>query len=325
MSDLERYLAQAAEVGRPTSSGKFTLDYQAALAKLRRYQLRSPSDFLVRLVTGAIGLGAPRVDVEVGRAAFAVRFPGQLTGEQLAGLFSHALTGCEDGWDDLAVGVNGALATGVDRVVVRSGGVVAEYSPEYQSILSGEARDEVVVEAEVEVVEGASRLKSECRLVPVPLTCNGLEVNQPDTSLDTLFGREVAVCLVVPDPDPGSDSLMAASEKWPGTVLDSAPARHCTAVLGVPEDEAAGELLFVHRGVELARLPHELSPASAVGVVSAAGLQRDLSGLALVQDAAFARRLTWLQSQLDHLQRRLRERYPGLPLEELLKAARYRY
>lgn len=122
----EELIAQLAAEGEFDSSGSFTLDPAAALEKLREFQLRDPTRFVLSWVRAATLLGASRIDVEIDADDVWIRFDGEvLSAADFEALWisvvgrrgSARLAACRE----LALGINGAFTWEAKSVTVRSG------------------------------------------------------------------------------------------------------------------------------------------------------------------------------------------------------------
>ena len=75
-NDVENYLKDLGHSG--VAQNEFTMDARAALGKLGRFQLPQPGLWAVKLVQGAVAMGASRVDFKLGRSSIEFRCYGQV-------------------------------------------------------------------------------------------------------------------------------------------------------------------------------------------------------------------------------------------------------
>jgi hypothetical protein len=141
---FDAFLADLVPEQAEVSTGTFTLATSEAAAKLQRYQLSSPQNFVVHLVGGAVAGGATHVRVHVDSDDIVVEFDGPSLGEdELAELMGsmfnpHASDRCKE----LGVALNAAMSLRPLSLTlesrkeqrgfvlrVTSGGVVSELEP----------------------------------------------------------------------------------------------------------------------------------------------------------------------------------------------------
>jgi hypothetical protein len=124
--NADELIARLAAEGELDSAGSFTLDPAAALEKLREFQLRDPTRFVLSWVRAATLLGATRIDIEIDADDVWVRFDGEiLCAADFEALWtsvvgrrgSARLRACRE----LALGINGAFTWEAKAVEVRSG------------------------------------------------------------------------------------------------------------------------------------------------------------------------------------------------------------
>jgi hypothetical protein len=122
----DELIARLAAEGELDSTGSFTLDPAAAIEKLREFQLRDPTRFVLSWVRAATLLGASRIDIEIDADDVWLRFDGELLGaadfetlwSSVVGRRGSArLRACRE----LALGINGAYTWEARAVEVRSG------------------------------------------------------------------------------------------------------------------------------------------------------------------------------------------------------------
>lgn len=124
--DADELIARLAAEGELDSAGSFTLDPAAALEKLREFQLRDPTRFVLSWVRAATLLGASRIDIDIDADDVWLRFDGELLGTadfealwtSVVGRRGSArVRACRE----LALGINGAFTWEAKAVEVRSG------------------------------------------------------------------------------------------------------------------------------------------------------------------------------------------------------------
>jgi hypothetical protein len=122
----DELIARLAAEGEFDSAGSFTLDPAAALEKLREFQLRDPTRFVLSWVRAATLLGATRIDIEIDADDVCLRFDGEVLGAaDFESLWSSVVgrrgsarvRACRE----LALGINGAFTWEAKAVEVRSG------------------------------------------------------------------------------------------------------------------------------------------------------------------------------------------------------------
>lgn len=122
----DELIAALAAEGELDSDGAFTLDPTVALDKLREFQLRDPTRFVLSWVRAANLLGATRIDVEADADDVWVRFDGEALGEAEFEALWSAVVGQRGSarmraCRELALGINGAFAWEAKSVVVHTG------------------------------------------------------------------------------------------------------------------------------------------------------------------------------------------------------------
>ncbi len=97
--------------GRLDSSGDFTLDPLKAVEKMARFQLRSPYEYVLKLVQSAVTAGATEIRLDQSGSDFTMLFDeAPFTLENLKNLPDHALQPARTPLSHLAVAVNCMLA-----------------------------------------------------------------------------------------------------------------------------------------------------------------------------------------------------------------------
>lgn len=132
----DELIARLAAEGEFDSTGSFTLDPKAALEKLREFQLRDPTRFVLSWVRAAVLLGASRIDIEIDADDVWLRFDGeQLSAADFEVLWSSVagrrgsarVRACRE----LALGINGAFTWEARAVEVRSGELQVGFDREF--------------------------------------------------------------------------------------------------------------------------------------------------------------------------------------------------
>lgn len=108
MQDL---LHDLSSQGRLDSSGDFTLDPFKALEKMAHFQLRSPYEYVLKLVQSAVSAGATEIRLDQNGSDFSLLFDkAPFTWENIKNLPDHALQNARTPLSHLAVAVNCMLA-----------------------------------------------------------------------------------------------------------------------------------------------------------------------------------------------------------------------
>lgn len=275
-------IASLCAAGRVDSHGSFSLDPAKAREKLRTFQIAEPHRYVLHLVALAVLRGATRIEFEIDTDDLWARFDGApLAAEDFEDLysssFSAAQTDAERARQQLAVGLNAALALNPRFVRVTSGPPGARVRLEVRhgaddaiGRVDGEgAGTEVHVKQRfrpglivrfVRHVRGAmpevTCIRERCAYAPIPIRVN----------LDTIRGG-------IEDLDPGLQFVRALRDE---------AGRVCVAGLA-PWPAQNPEVRLVRHGVWISTLRPAHLPMGALAVVRDDGLQTDLSGQEVVQ------------------------------------------
>ena len=170
--------------GEVDSSGEFTLDPLRARALLSNFQLPSPSHYALHMVSFLVGIGAPKVEVEVG--ADKAIFSGQalLDERWVKAPMSCLFGGTKNRFlEELAVAVNSVLghATGV---ILRSGlceSCWSEGSSENHTLAEPAEGCQIEISFERrDAFEEEQLIREHFALCPVPVFVNGRPVPGDD-------------------------------------------------------------------------------------------------------------------------------------------------
>jgi hypothetical protein len=134
--NADELIARLAAEGELDSVGSFTLDPTTALEKLREFQLRDPTRFVLSWVRAAVLLGASRIDIEIDADDVWLRFDGEtLQAADFEALWSSVVgrrgsarvRACRE----LALGINGAFTWEARSVEVISGELQVGFDREF--------------------------------------------------------------------------------------------------------------------------------------------------------------------------------------------------
>lgn len=329
---IDDYLKSAEGVGHFDSAGTFTLDQNHALQKLRRYQIAQPAEFSLALVASAIASGAEWIDIRSSPSSFHLEHDGApIPHHQLVSLFSSLLMSNSEGdlaaVQELAYGLNALLWLGPSRVHVTCRDEqqlsTLELGSRQLVVRKGEPLETYgkVARRTVIAIEGLWRgvpqiarrgmgkrpeidcLRERCAHSEVSLLVDG----QP-----LVHNAETARALCVATL--GQPRSSPAS--WPAPLLrKTGPG---DAVLAICP-ESPGRLTVVLHGVEFPVVEAELPGVQAV--VFTSELRKDLSGSAIVQDAAYRRCLDELLAAHRQLVDLLGTHWNRLPASDRKMAA----
>ena len=205
--DADELIARLAAEGEFDSVGSFTLDPVAALEKLREFQLRDPTRFVLSWVRAAVLLGATRIDIEIDADDVWLSFDGELLDmadfESLwaAAIGRHGsarVRACRE----LALGINGAFTWEAKSVDVRSGELQVDFDRQFAmtpSKVAASSHANIVhakrpigwdivrrrmLDARGELPEELI-LAQACAYASVPIYLEGKQLNVPKEPADT--------------------------------------------------------------------------------------------------------------------------------------------
>ncbi len=200
---LEQLQRQCREDATRVQQGRFRLDWQRALDKIKDFQLADPHRYVLEVVQAAVAGGATSVEVQTDTDDVVLTFDGRVYDRrELERLFDYLFTREPElePLRQLALGVNAALALRPRFVTVDSGDgqrgfrlrLSSHQDVEVSALPKGRApagtrvqvRDrisfKVISRAVGEAVE-AGLLREACRHLPVPLLMDGADARQPLT------------------------------------------------------------------------------------------------------------------------------------------------
>ena len=207
---------QPPEEGRLESSGQFTLDPEAARAKLAQYLLAEPGLYILKLVQWAVAAGARQIWVKVDSKRVSVIHDGRSL--ERPELDTFLIDASDRSRWHLSLGLNAAQSLNPRQIIIESatwiwrheegGGEVSEERPDdsltrltlvgirprrvWRSTLK-QFRHVLQVDlgnmwGDLMAIFGRSEvalLRSHCQYCPVPVRVNGHFVNRPDSGRAT--------------------------------------------------------------------------------------------------------------------------------------------
>ncbi|MDC0671575.1 hypothetical protein [Nannocystis radixulma] len=298
-------IASLCAEGRVDSHGGFTLDRAKAREKLRTFQVAEPHRYVLHLVALAALRGATAIEFEIDSDDLWARFDGApLTEQDFEDLYSSnfaaATTDAERARQQLAVGLNAALALNPRHVRVTSG-------PPGQRVLLEATHGAEDVIARVPGDRGAGTVIHVKQRFRPGLVVRFFKHVLGDMPEATVL-RERAVFARIPVRVEGL--TLGAGEALTGVVqhrreLRDGAGRVCVAGLR-PEPHAEAEVRLVRHGVWISTLRPKHLPGGTVALVHDDSLQTDLSGQEVVHNEARERCLRLVElameaSLLDYL------------------------
>jgi hypothetical protein len=300
---VDALVAELSAGGRVDSAGSFTLDREAARAKLAQFRLRDPDEYVLALVRSAVLKGATRIDVTLDADDLRLSFDGRPFAladfeELYAALFADGEHADLRARRQLALAVTAAEATKPKfvRVVSGTGADAACFTltpgerDRYERAADAAGGTTIHVKARLLAALGGRRgriaglLESRCAFTPIPLTLNG----------DLVSG--------------GAGPTGA----W-GVVEIEGPGFH--GLVGLDRDRRERQqIVWLADGVVAAR--HELDgwPRELTAVVEGSGrLKLDVSEGDVVRDAAHAEIVAAVRDALPRVYRRLGEQLAERP------------
>lgn len=308
-SGVDAIVAELAAGGRVESAGTFTLDRDAARAKLAEFRLRNPDEYVLAFVRAAVLKDASRIEIELDADDLKLSFDGRPFSladfEDLYGaMFVSGENADLRARRQLALGVTAAGAT----------------KPRFVKVVSGAGPDA----ASFTLTPGEPD-----RFGPAEASTGGTTIHVKSRLLEALGGRRgrlaemiqsrcaFAPCIVSLNGESVSRSAYPPGA-W-GVVKLEGPGYRGLAGLRSGEG-LSQEIVWVVDGVVAAR--HELDgwPRELTAVVDASGrLRLDVSEGDVVRDAAYAELLAAVRAALPRIYRRLGEQvahpadHPGFP------------
>ncbi|MCA9779217.1 MAG: hypothetical protein KC800_20955, partial [Candidatus Eremiobacteraeota bacterium] len=326
---MDSWLESRRSGGSLLGDGEFTVSSEEALRKLAEYGLESPEKALLRLCQFAVAAGARSLKFTFSRSQVLLKIPGvELEALELESLGADL----EFDADHFGLSLLACLHSGFARARIR--GRDEEWvlqRDRHTSRKSGKNLDELHLDLVRDRPEGfwpgllfwARRrvldfavLARELNDCPVPVDLDGFELGR-DSRSDGLLLCEIKLTAppeflkaAVADLGPHRHGVYKAVEKpASGTAFkkpEGAPRDGRDVVLAhlwIPRNAAAGttgELLFVHDGVVVGRLPTKFQ-LPVFGRVSAHGLDRDISNLEIVQNRKLQTLWEYLRSEVNQV------------------------
>jgi hypothetical protein len=135
---VEQLLNSLRETGTIDSQGAFTLSMDKARAKLARFQSSDPARYLVSILSGGVGGGASRIQMDDRSTKVSVWMEqAYLPERDLLAALNSAYEGEENGALDLVLGCRGALNYGARKIEI---GVSKEGASGYRWILEQDSQ-----------------------------------------------------------------------------------------------------------------------------------------------------------------------------------------
>ena len=308
-SGVDALVAELSSEGRVESAGSFTLDRDAARAKLAQFRLREPDEYVLALVRCAVLKGATRIDVMLDTDDLRLSFDGRpFTPADFEELYGALFVGGEDpdlrARRQLALGVGAAEATKPKfvRVVSGAGPVAASFTltpgePDRYGPAEGATGGTTIhVKARLLTALGGRRgrlaglLESRCAFASLPIAVNG-DVVSGGAEPRNAWG-------IVALEGPGYQGLVGLQ----------------------PDRRERQQIVWVADGVVAARHEFDDWPRELTAVVDASTrLKLDVSEGDVVRDAAHAELVAAVRGALPRVYRRLGEQlaepedHPELP------------
>lgn len=303
---LQQLLEREQHVGTHDSSGSFAVDLPRAAQKLGLYQTTEPLFFLLKLVQAAVAAGA--TEIRLRQRAHKLQLLAHGVGPRHFDL-SQLRLGHPQLQDRpeayLATGLSAALAQGASRALCMVGGQQLLVTPDG----AGFATVPPLQYSFVVLVEGSplrlgrQRLQERLAYAPLPIYFEGALLNRVSTAEATLDLTDLD--------DPAEGVASPYNQRVRYQDCKPAPSRHrfalngrfvpiCRAVLELHNPELMSRVVLVKHGVVLTSAP-ALKLPGALCVVSAEGLQLDISSLQVVENERFFALLRDLEQQLRNL------------------------
>jgi hypothetical protein len=309
VSALATLLASSAAEGHLDSEGGFTVNFEAARAKLSKFQLSNSSFYLLKFLQSAVWGGGSAVDLQIDRRESFFRVKGWMPdGQTIASrLCQPELGSGADPINSLVVGLRALLAQKA---------VIALQFPELTSdnilILSEKLEwrtTDLPIESfsvTVSFPQGQSRSRAEdlkvlsqrCYCYPLELTVNGKPFDQRDPywPVETELGHHL----------PGSTVLASAAKHG--------KTRHVFVRASL---EQQARISLIRGGVVSDVVQQDLKVPGLDILVEADQLETDLTGLQIRQDAKFHQLLGTFEFEPNQLKKEARQHILGLRLSSV--------
>jgi len=351
---LEDLLEEARRVGTVESAGSFTLDFQAAVAKLRGFQLENQYHYVNRLIRAASLAGAREVDIRTDSSKTRVEFPAlAVEPENLPRLFEEMFQNQRPAARELATAVNLAVALKPQRIEVQVGSKVFSLEGQKGDLYDvprqaagtifqlTRSRTSQLSQLGTHTPEFLAIVKR-FRYSPLRLRINNESLKgwemwgaPRDPSVfagDTVtirpafwslpkrfFVRHHALEARYFHPDEGANCVYLGASR--ATRLLGEDGRPCYLAFGLRVDpKAASTASFVYEGEILQKFPVKLPLSGVELVISAHGLPLDLSGEQLRQGEDFEERWAQAKRHFQSVHEALVRTYGKNPVKALLFA-----
>ncbi|MBN1772633.1 MAG: hypothetical protein JXB32_15290 [Deltaproteobacteria bacterium] len=303
-SGVDALVAELSAGGRVESTGSFTLDRDAARAKLARFRLRDPEQYVLALIRAAVLKGASRIDVTLDADDLRLAFDGR----------PFALADFEELYGALFVGGEDADLR-ARRQLALAVTTVEAVKPKFVRILSGGGPDA----ASFTLTPGEPD-----RYGPTEERTDGTTIHVKSGLLAALGGRRGRLaellesrCAFATLPISVNGKVVSrnafAEPAWGAVELDGPGFRGLVGLC--PTRTRSQEVAWVVDGVVAAR--HELDdwPRELTAVVDgSARLKLDVSEGDVVRDAAHAELVAAVHAALPRVYHRLGEQLAQRPL-----------
>ncbi len=304
MSELDEFLAEVREAGTRHSDGTFTVSLQTAEEKLQRFTLTRPELYIVQLVAAGVASGASFLQITSSISGLELLSDGQTPSkEQLESLnsFLFYTFGAPEYLNELAVGVQGALAYPVKRVLIEAfqegQAWQLELREKKQCLKPLQLSSPITPLLRVVVDKGFglnTRLLDThpeqkelpaCRFAPLELTFDKKQVACPEHGIPTeaYAWAELGPCKV---------KLKSSQSPLLKRSMEKATGYLCLTPFKIDKPP----LRLILHGVEFS-YPARWGPSNLSGLVWVEGLRKDISRSALVENQEFLD----LTQQLDRI------------------------
>lgn len=320
--------------GKLESRGRFTVDRDLALQKLRQHLWASPEFYLLKLVQAAHLAGAGEVSVWAGPHEVELSYDSESFGwEEAEALEGTALSPADDERYLLAVAVQGALGSRPSRLELECHGFRHQWRPKtgwrsgpievdgrivlrlrrpFKERLRGGLRQWVDqdlrdwlggrqgYQPELSLLSERCRFLNRCLLLNGRPLRPGFGTRAAEAGPDSLWGRHVkARAREVHIPARSArgglevldtDALLDKAHRWLGRPLDAVLRFHLETGLRTL-------VAFVRHGVVIDVHTDSLETTGLTAVVPTHGLRTDVTGLSVVKDETYHRKMRWLDER----------------------------
>lgn len=325
---LEDLLDEARRAGTVESVGTFTLDFQAAIAKLRGFQLENQHHYVNRLVRAASLAGSGSVEITTDSHKTRVWFPAlAVEPDNLPRLFEDIFQNQRPAAKELATAVNLAIALKPSRIEVQSRnrvlavengqgdlyetqerpgttfqltrsrssqlGHLGTHTPEFLAIVKRFRFSKLAISINREILKGYEMWGAPTN--PSVFASDTMTLQKAVWALPKIFfKRHHALEARAHHPDERANCVHLGPSRATVALGDSVGP--CFVAFGLRVDpKAESTATFVYEGETLQKFPVKLPLKGVDFAISAHGLGLDLSGEQLLQDEAFEER--WAQAK----------------------------